>query len=115
MEKQAKPQEAGCRKGILSVSQELKAIQKRKNQTLGYMTNMRELSTLSNYHCHHNASCVKCQRLYPQMIRVGCVIFCSICVQEEFSSSDPVRKERENYLKWLRKQNNIEEDDEDQG
>ena len=76
---------------------------------------MRELSTLSNYHCHHNASCVKCNALHTEMVRVGAVIFCSICVQEEFSSSDPVRKERENYLKWLRKQNNIEEDDEDQG
>lgn len=74
-----------------------------QNQTLGYMQNIASLSTLSNFHTHHNAWCVKCKAMHLKMVRVGAVIFCADCVQEEFFSKDPVRKERETYLKWLHK------------
>lgn len=72
-------------------------------QTKGYFDLQKIPSNLSNYHIHHNASCVKCDVLEKEMIRVGAVIFCEKCVVEEFTSEDPVRMEREKYLKWLHK------------
>lgn len=66
----------------------------------GYFTTQ---SNLSNFHIHHNAVCIKCGKIHATMTRVGAVIFCNICVFEEFTSDDPVRQERENYLKWLHK------------
>lgn len=58
---------------------------------------------LCHFHTHHNAVCVKCGKIHATMTRVGAVIFCNICVFEEFTSDDPVREERPNYLKWLHK------------
>jgi hypothetical protein len=72
-----------------------------ENQTQGYI-DLTKIPRFSNYHIHHNADCVKCRKLEKEMIRVGAVIFCSECVDEEFSTKDPVTEERERYLHWLR-------------
>jgi len=72
-------------------------------QTAGYMRSIGHYPTLSNFHTHHNIECVKCNALHLKMVRVGAVIFCDECVHEEFSSLDPIRKEREKYLEWLHK------------
>ena len=50
---------------------------------------------------HRNADCVKCKKVLHDMIRVGAVIMCPLCFEEEFKTDDPVRKERGNYLHWL--------------
>ena len=71
------------------------------NQTKGYM-DLTKVPSLGHYHVHHNAECVKCEVIQKEMIWVGAVIFCQKCVGEEFSSDDPVTKERERYLHWLR-------------
>jgi hypothetical protein len=75
------------------------------NQTKGYMALFGQAliprENLSNFHIHHNASCIKCDALHKEMIRVGAIIFCEKCIKEEFKSDDPVRLEREKYLKWL--------------
>jgi hypothetical protein len=76
---------------------------KKKNQTTGYMMSILKDPHLSNFHCHHNSPCVVCHGLEEEMIRVGAVIFCKVCVEFSFTSDDPVRKERETYLKWLHK------------
>jgi hypothetical protein len=52
---------------------------------------------------HHNAVCLKCGKIEEQMARVGALHFCFECVEKEFNTQDPVRQEREKYLKWLRK------------
>lgn len=49
-----------------------------------------------------NTECVKCSGIMKHMVRVGCVVFCFKCVDEEFKTSDPIHEERETYLKWLR-------------
>ena len=72
-----------------------------ENQTKGYLNIQHIESTMSHYHVHHNAGCIKCKALHLEMVRVGAVIFCEDCVRQEFSSKDPVREEREIYLKWL--------------
>ena len=54
--------------------------------------------SISNY---LNADCVKCGGVYKNMIRVGAFVMCSTCFKEEFGTTDPVRQERDNYLKWL--------------
>jgi hypothetical protein len=77
------------------------AIQK-KNQTTGYMATMRGRG-ISKFHVHHNAKCVVCGALNPEMVRVGCIIFCKPCVEVTFKTDDPVMFEREIYLKWLHK------------
>ncbi len=74
-----------------------------KGQTQGYMDLRKIPSNLSNFHIHHNASCIKCDALHKEMIRVGAIIFCEKCIKEEFKSDDPVRLERAKYLKWLHK------------
>ena len=82
-----------------------------ENQTLGYMQMISLAGNrMRNYHTHHNAKCVKCNTLQVQMVRVGTVIFCSDCIQREFSTSDPVRKERDLYLYWMHKQNDEVDD-----
>lgn len=74
---------------------------KRPDQTKGYMGLNKIPSSLSNYHIHHNADCVKCNAMHKEMVRVGAVIFCDKCVAEEFKSENPVTEERERYLLWL--------------
>jgi hypothetical protein len=54
-----------------------------------------------HYRLQENGSCAKCDTVQKFMIRIGAVVFCAKCVQEEFNSEDPVREERETYLKWL--------------
>jgi hypothetical protein len=71
-------------------------------QTIGYMA-LDKYTRLSNFHTHHNAECVVCAALHAEMVRVGAVIFCTGCVQRVFKTDDPVREERETYLKWLHK------------
>jgi hypothetical protein len=77
-----------------------------KTQTTGYMFSIKD-STIGHYHTYHNAECIVCSALEPEMVRVGAVIFCSKCVKEQFSSENPVRDERETYLKWLNKRNEM--------
>ena len=50
---------------------------------------------------HRNADCVKCKIVLLHMVRVGAIIMCPNCLEEEFKSDDPVKKERGNYLYWL--------------
>ncbi len=50
-----------------------------------------------------NASCVKCDAINKEMIRIGAVIFCEDCAANEFSSDDPVIDERDKYTDWLHK------------
>jgi hypothetical protein len=76
-----------------------------KNQSTGYMVDHRRHL---HYYTHHNADCIVCSTLEREMVRVGAIIFCNKCVQEQFSSENPVRDERETYLKWLHKRNEME-------
>ncbi len=50
---------------------------------------------------HTNCSCLKCNRCEESMVRVGALIFCFGCYTI-FKTEDPVREERELYLKWLK-------------
>jgi DNA-directed RNA polymerase subunit RPC12/RpoP len=52
---------------------------------------------------YYNAKCASCGDVREEMIRVGAVIFCPYCYDEIFISDDPVKEERETYLKFLRK------------
>jgi hypothetical protein len=61
-----------------------------------------------HYHTHHNAECIVCGTLEREMVRVGAIIFCTKCCQEIFSSENPVRDERDTYLIWLHKRNEME-------
>ena len=77
-----------------------------KGQTTGYMYAIGNGDyNKTHYYTHHNAECIVCDTLEREMVRVGAVIFCNKCVQEQFSSENPVRDERETYLKWLNKRN----------
>ena len=49
----------------------------------------------------NNAKCVNCGALEEEMRRVGAVIFCLSCCVKIFKTIDPVRDERETYLKFL--------------
>ena len=78
----------------------------KRNQTSGYMYAIGRgchSHSLSNFHVHHNAKCVKCAALEAEMVRVGAVIFCNTCVEIVFKTVNPVIDERETYLKWLHK------------
>lgn len=72
-------------------------------QTLGYMGMVIPKHQMSNYHTHHNSECVVCAALDAKMVRVGAVIFCNGCVERVFKTDNPVKDERETYLKWLNK------------
>ena len=50
---------------------------------------------------YHNVRCTKCHHIYLEMRRVGALIFCKKCCDEEFSTLDPVKEERERYKYWL--------------
>lgn len=54
-----------------------------------------------HYNLQHNGSCVRCDLVEKFMVRVGAVIFCAKCTKDIFNSADPVREERDIYLKWL--------------
>ena len=52
----------------------------------------------------HNMECLKCHTVEREMVSIGAycgIVMCNKCAQEEFSSTDPVREEREKYLYWL--------------
>lgn len=55
----------------------------------------------------YNSPCLKCGRIDKEMIITGALIFCNDCFPTEFKSDYPAKKERENYLKWLRKGEDI--------
>ncbi len=57
---------------------------------------------MSKMMVHHNAACLKCGALEAEMVRTGCLIFCKKCIEEEFTTDDPPRQEREKYRKWLK-------------
>ena len=59
----------------------------------------------SKIYVSYNAKCANCQTIEEEMRRVGSVIFCPSCCENLFRSDDPVRKERETYLKFLKIQN----------
>jgi hypothetical protein len=50
---------------------------------------------------YHNASCLKCNSVFEEMIRVGCLIFCTNCAYSIFKTENPVKEEPEEYKKWL--------------
>ena len=52
---------------------------------------------------HRNAECVKCEVILRDMVRIGAIIMCPSCFEEEFSTDDPVREERPKYFHWLHK------------
>ena len=41
--------------------------------------------------------------LEEEMLRIGALIFCWTCYDDNFETDDPVRQERELYLKFLDK------------
>lgn len=49
----------------------------------------------------YNASCLKCECVEKEMVRVGPLYFCLSCYYQEFETRDPSREEREQYLYWL--------------
>ena len=51
----------------------------------------------------HNYVCVKCNKTEKEMKLVGAVPFCEACCKEVFKTNDPVYKERNEYLQWLKK------------
>lgn len=51
----------------------------------------------------HNNPCVCCGAINIDMIRVGAIILCKPCFGKEFTTDDPIDKERDVYLKWLKK------------
>lgn len=57
---------------------------------------------MNRTYIHNNASCLKCHVVEKEMVRVGVIIFCKKCYEEEFSTLDPVKEEREKYLEWLK-------------
>lgn len=63
--------------------------------------------SLGHIHIFANAKCANCLICLPEMRRIGAVFFCPHCCDNIFSSDNPVIKEREMYLKYLRKQNEL--------
>lgn len=55
----------------------------------------------------NNLFCIKCAAVKRYMIRVGAVVFCERCFKKEFNTEDPITEQRELYIKWLRKYNNL--------
>lgn len=51
----------------------------------------------------HNNVCLKCAAVPAEIVLVGAYTMCEPCYRSEFKTDDPVKLERENYLKWLRK------------
>ena len=49
----------------------------------------------------YNASCIKCNGVYGEMVRIGCIVLCDKCFIVEFKTNDPVKQEREKYLKLV--------------
>ena len=79
----------------------------KKTQTQGWNDVIRKLGLgttvrISRVHLFVNSSCVKCDVIKKQMVRVGVVIFCIDCCLSEFKTADPVVEEREKYREWLK-------------
>jgi len=49
----------------------------------------------------YNRECDECANIEEEMVKVGGIILCKYCFREQFSTDDPVKKEREKYLKLL--------------
>lgn len=56
-----------------------------------------------NIRIHSNASCVECDVVLKEMVRVGAIVLCSSCFKSIFKTKNPVRDEREKYLALLKK------------
>ena len=50
----------------------------------------------------YNTKCLNCEEILFRMVRVGALVFCPKCFHEIFHTDDPVMKERETYLEWLK-------------
>jgi hypothetical protein len=57
----------------------------------------------TSIHTYNNAECIKCNGVYKRMFRVGAFVMCAKCCRKEFTTEDPVRKEKAKYKKWLAK------------
>jgi len=51
----------------------------------------------------YNAKCLRCGKIEEEMVKIGALVFCNECSDYLFSTDDPVRQERDEYLKWLQK------------
>jgi len=51
-----------------------------------------------------NVICVICLACRPEMRRVGAVYFCVDCCDRVFTTENPVKDEREKYLRYLKMQ-----------
>ena len=50
---------------------------------------------------YHNIDCLKCNALELEMVKIGTLVMCNKCTEEEFKTDDPVQKEYGKYKKWL--------------
>jgi len=71
-------------------------------QTKGYIQTIMDLPRDTTVRVWYNTECLKCQTVEKEMISVGSLVMCGKCFEEEFNTHDPVKEEREKYLKWLK-------------
>lgn len=57
---------------------------------------------LINAQIYENASCIRCEAVNKEMIKIGAFIMCPVCVVEEFESALDIDTQGEVYQKWLK-------------
>jgi len=64
---------------------------------------------MSSVKCRNyvNAKCLKCERVQEEMVRIGALVMCYDCWQEEFKGKDEIDCDSDlynvTYRKWLKK------------
>ena len=58
---------------------------------------------------YHNASCLKCKEVESKMVKIGPMVFCTICFRREFGSLNELNVSHINYdsnsssyKKWIK-------------
>ena len=71
---------------------------------------------MAKAHLYHNVFCLKCKEVEFKMVKIGPMIFCTICFRQEFGSINELNissadydTKSTSYKKWLKKYNSYTE------